>query len=333
MVSMKSAISAVPDGVRQLDCLPDEISLIGAVHLFLEIEMLGKSPYTKAWYDKRLLLVADNLGRNRPLGGVMETDLFDWYRDLSSRRSRYPGGVSRPEIEGGLSIDTLHGYVRACKRFFKWLAKRGLLAVDISADLSLPRLPRRGKKGVNDTDRVNILEAAAGSVRDTAILRFLDATGARRGGVSDLRLSDLSLDASNPRLRRRVTVREKGNKERVVLLTPLALTALEAWLKERPKIDDDHVFLGYKSGYGWQMLAPGGVTQILRRYKERLGITGRCSPHQWRHRFCRKRLQEGMGLKQVSQLAGHESIVVTAMFYSDFDIDDLQDAFDRVVKN
>lgn len=304
-----------------------------AVEAFLRTEMLGKSAATCDWYEKRLRPLADWLGVDRPLTGVLEGELFSWYEQLQYREQRYPGGKSRPEIAGRLATDTLHGYVRACKRFFKWLARRGILAVDLSADLKLPRLPRRSKKGVTDVDAAAILFEAKGNARDTAILRFLEATGARRGGVAELRLSDLNLEAAEQRHRRRVSVREKGDLERTVLLTSTALKALETWLLERPEIDDDHVFLGKVKGGDWRPLSEAGVSAILRRYKERLGIAGRVSPHQWRHRFCRKRLQEGMNLKEVSQLAGHASTVVTSLFYSDFDIDDLQDSYDRRVRD
>jgi site-specific recombinase XerD len=310
-----------------------QASISEAVEAFLRFEMLGKSEYTHEWYERRLIPLMQWLGEDRLLIDIMEADLFAWYEGLQNRDRRYVGGKARPEIGGGLATDTLHGYVRACKRFFKWLYQKGILQADVSADLKLPRLPRRTKKGVTDTDAAQILGEAQGNSRDYAILKFLESTGARRGGVASLRLSNLNLDASNPRHRRRVIVREKGDQERTVLMTPSAVDAMEAWLKVRPNIVDDHVFLGKAPGKPWKALSEAGVSAILRRYKERLGITGRTSPHQWRHRFCRKRLQEGMNLKEVSQLAGHASTVVTSLFYSDFDIDDLQDSYDRRVKD
>ena len=146
-------------------------------------------------------------------------------------------------------------------------------------------------------------------------------------------LSDLNLDSDNERIRRRVTVREKGDKERVVVMTAGALAALLAYLEVRPPCSDEHVFLGQAPGRPWKPITEVGISEILRRYKVRLGISGKTSPHQWRHRWCRKRLQDGMGLKQVSQLAGHEDIAVTAMFYGGFSIDELQDSYDKHVKD
>jgi site-specific recombinase XerD len=75
-----------------------------------------------------------------------------------------------------------------------------------------------------------------------------------------------------------------------------------------------------------------GVNEIIDRYKTKLDLQGRCSPHQWRHRWCRKQIQEGMPLTQVSQLAGHTSIVVTSDYYGTFAFNELQEAFDKYYK-
>lgn len=305
-----------------------EVSLLAAVDAFLVAECGGLSPLTQAWYHKRLYPMAESLGKDRPLASIMETDLIQWYSDLANRQERYVTGNSRPTIQGGLSKDTLHGYVRACRRFFKWIFKKGILAVDVSADLKLPRLPRRGRRGIGDIYAKMILDAAKDNPRDYALVRFLETSGARRAGAAGLLLSDLSLNADD-RIRRRVVIREKFDKERPVILTPGAFEALRAWLKVRPAVHDEHVFLGRQPGRDWMPLTVGGISAILRRYKTKLGIQGSCSPHQWRHRWCRVMLQRGMPLALVSQLAGHETVAITAEFYGRFEISKLQESFDR----
>ena len=144
-----------------------------------------------------------------------------------------------------------------------------------------------------------------------------------------MRLSDVNLENKDPIKRRRATVREKGNKERTVFLTNQAVKAMRAWLKERPEIRDDHFFLGHINGQPWQPLKVGGITEILRRYKKNLGISGRISPHQWRHRFARVHIQNGMDISMVSQTMGHTTIAVTELYYAQFNTDELQEAYDK----
>jgi site-specific recombinase XerD len=219
------------------------------------------------------------------------------------------------------------------KRLCKWLLRKGLSTVDLAEDVALPRLPKRGRAGIGEANVRAILQAAKGNARDYALLRFLEATGCRRGGIANLLLSDLNMDSPDNRLRRRATVREKFDKSRTVIMTPNALIALEAWLLERPAIPDEHVFLGRENGEDWHPLAPDGVSEIVDRYKERLELVGPCSPHQWRHRFCRKRAQEKMSLGQISQLAGHDDPSITVKFYGEFTVDELQDSYDDIVED
>jgi integrase/recombinase XerD len=309
-----------------------QVTLRQAIDAFLRNELSGLSEATKSWYRCSLYPFANQVGGDRLLSDLMEVDLLEWYEALNSRTHRYVGSVSRPEIEGGLSPDTRHAHVRAVKRLFKWLYEKGVLTANLAADLKLPRLPRGGRKGIKDDHVQSILEAARGNVRDYALLMFIEATGARRGGAANLLLSDLNLDSEDELIRRRVVVREKGDNERTVIMTPEALEALLAWLAERPLVPDEHVFLGRLPGKAWKPLSKTGITELVRRYKERLALTGKTSPHQWRHRWFRKLLNNGMGLKKASQLGGHSSVVVTDRFYSDFDIDELQESYDRAAR-
>lgn len=157
------------------------ITVMNAVQSFQRIALSGKSPQTKKWYSYRLDLMARSLGETRLLLDVLEVDLIQ-YREFLERKK--------------ISPDTLHGYIRAVRRLFKWLHKRGIISADISTEVHLPKLPKRGKKGISDEHALMILEAAkAHSVRDYAMLLFFGSSSARRGGVGGLRLKDLNLSA------------------------------------------------------------------------------------------------------------------------------------------
>ena len=319
---------------QKTDCIFGDVSqatVRQVVDTFLRLELASLSTETVRWYKQRLYGLSKYLGDERSLMTVLGVDLLQWYADLAGKEICY--GVSRPEVEMKLSPDTLRGHVRAAKRFCKWTQSSRILGDDLGRDLRLPKIPKRGKKGISEGNLRAIIEASRSNPRDYALIRFIESTGCRRAGAAGLLLSDLSLDVDNPRLRRRALVREKGDKERVVLLTPNSLKALIAWLEVRPVVVYENVFLGKRQGGEWCPISPDGVSQVFKRYKKKLGLTGECSPHQWRHRFCRKRLQEGLDLSRVSQLAGHEDPQITIRFYGGFAIDDLQDGYDSVVED
>ncbi len=288
-------------------------SLRSEIIHFLDIDTLGKSSQTRLWYEARLRLLEKFLGGGRSIQSISETDLLGWYRHLA---------------DSDISTDTRHGYIRATRKFFKFLLDRKTLSRNLARDLKLPRLPKRARKGIADEDVSAMLSAAQDDKRDYALLLFLESTNARREGVANLRMSDLSLDLPEP-LCRRVILYEKGSKDRVAVMSHEALSALKEWLAVRGTCNSSFVFTAKRKHTG---LTVAGVSEILDRYKIKIGIDGRCSPHQWRHRWCRKRLQDGMPLAQVSQLAGHASITVTADFYGTFAINELHEAFDRYYK-
>ena len=308
----------------------DQPTLQMSLETFLHVGLSGRSPQTVEWYRKRLSGLVAALGPDQPVGAIMDADLIDWYADLEHRTRRWGGRSSHPSTAGGLAADTLHGYARAVKFFFKWLTAKRVLHDDPSRDLPLPQLPKRKREGVRDSDAQAILDAAGDDLRDTALLKFIASTGCRRGGVANLRLADLDLG------QRQATVIEKGSKQRPVFLTAGAASALSAWLAQRATLpvqppDDDHVFLGSKNGQPWRPLTPNGVSSILTRYKRKLAIAGRASPHQWRHRWARKAIANHMPLGIVSQAMGHSGSKVTHDFYGQFDTDELKQAFDKYV--
>lgn len=301
-----------------------------ALETFLHRGLANVAPDTYRWYEFRLRQFVALAGLEHvPLGEVMEADLLDWYGDLKKANVRYASGKSsRPPVEGPLSVNTRHGYVRAVKRFFGWLKTKHILDVDPALGLELPQLPKGGHEGIATPDALKMLKVAEENLRDYAVFQFFYSTGCRLGGAENLLLSDLRLEEAEP-LCRRVTIREKGSKARTVFLTPEARSALLTWLRHRPEIEDAHVFLGQKVGKPWVPLGEWGLREIFKRTAAKAGVTQNWGPHEWRHNFARRKLEAGMSLASVSQILGHEDVAITVRFYGQFAVSQLQEQFDR----
>ena len=127
----------------------------------------------------------------------------------------------------------------------------------------------------------------------------------------------------------RVTVREKGEKERTVFLTKAALAALEEWMFNRPECDAENVFIGTSPGQPWHALKDASIYGVMRKYAKKAKVKGPWSPHQWRHRFARKLLQEGLDLARLSQIMGHSNSQITVEYYGQFVVDQLQQGYDQ----
>lgn len=311
----QACLTNPPKGVHKMrikksTAISKAITIETAVKTFLSIETLGLARETRAWYEKRLMAFAGWVEKTKPIKKISESDLLKYYAELETR----------------VSSDTTHGHIRILKKFFRFLHDREMIKTNIAKNLKMPRLAKRARKGISDKNVMLILNAAKSNTRDYAVLNFLESTSARRGGVANLKLSDLNLDKPEPYCRR-VTIFEKGKKDRTVIMSRECLNALKKYIKSRDS-NSEYVFIAQDG----KPLTVWGITEILERYKRRLKINEPVSPHQWRHRWCRKRIQEQMPLKQVSQLAGHASIQVTADFYGTFAIDELAEAYDKYYK-
>jgi integrase/recombinase XerD len=147
------------------------------------------------------------------------------------------------------------------------------------------------------------------------MLELLYGSGLRVSELVGLSLGEVDLDAAL------VRVLGKGSKERIVPVGAHAVRALVAWLGEggRPLLeperwrrrgDAEAVFLGARGG----RLTRQGAWDVLRRHGERVGLSGRLSPHVLRHSCATHMLDHGADIRAVQELLGHASISTTQIY-------------------
>ena len=283
-----------------------------AAELFYTSMATVKSDATIEWYRKKIDPLNDFFDKD-----VEEIDLFDLerFRETLDRPSRAPGRG------GKVSVYTIHGYVRAWRRFFTFLRKRKLIPVSPAEDLEKPRLPKQPRKGIPPENAAKMVKAAKVNPRDYAILLFARDTACRAGGIYNLLTSNLDLKHN------KAVIREKGDKERVVFFTSETTLALVLYasVRENPN-QEDHFFLSQDH----RPLTYAGVYQIFRRVADKTHIKTRYSPHQWRHAAARSWIQAGMNLKIVSEILGHYSEQVTGDIYGTLNELELQTAYNNI---
>ena len=210
------------------------------------------------------------------------------------------------------------------KRFFNWCRFRRLVADNPAEFLEKPRLPKQPRKGIQTDEAIRMLQIAEEeSRRDYALLLFFRDTGCRAGGVYNLLSADLDIDHNL------ALVHEKGDKERFVFFTTetaLALARYKLW-RENPG-DFPEFFLSEDNRHN--PLGYHGIYQIFRRLARKAGVTGRFSPHQWRHAAARSWIKAGMNLKTTSQILGHSSVKVTGDIYGTLDETELHNQYDLI---
>ncbi|MHB1518859.1 MAG: tyrosine-type recombinase/integrase [Acidimicrobiales bacterium] len=220
------------------------------------------------------------------------------------------------------------------RSYFKWCARRGLIAGDPSARLSAPsarsRLPRvlahseleslldpddERRNGLEaDLDRVPVSEqggavAARGrgpvDLRDDAALELLYGSGLRVGELCGLDLRDVDCE------RLTLTVMGKGSKQRQVVMHQRCADAVRTWRdRGRPAMTTcespaSALFLNRRG----HRLGPRDVRRIVDR---RSPVP--THPHALRHSFATHLLDGGADLRVVQELLGHSSLQTTQVY-------------------
>lgn len=158
------------------------------------------------------------------------------------------------------------------------------------------------------------------SHRNRAIIEMLYGSGLRVSELVNLQLSNMFLQEGYMR------ITGKGNKQRLVPISPEAIKWFEYWMKDRNQLDikPDAIDIAFLNRRGGQ-LTRAMIFTIIKRLATEAGIQKTISPHTLRHSFATHLLQNGADLRIIQQLLGHESISTTEI-YTHIDIQDLREA-------
>lgn len=272
---------------------------------YLEIEK-GRSIKTVENYDRYLTRFLAHTKVREP---AKLTDKL--VREFRLWLNRQPG------TSGDMKKKTQNYYLIALRAFLKYLRKQGI-------DSLSPERIELAKVGGRDLDLITaneldrLMKGPVGdslqALRDRAILELLFSTGLRVSELCSLR-SDIDLS------RDEFSVRGKGDKVRVVFLSPSAKKAVAEYLKKRGDMSDA-LFVGYGAAFAktsaakkdLSALTPRSVERIVKQYAIKAGITRKVTPHVIRHSFATDLLENGADLRSVQALLGHANIATTQVY-------------------
>lgn len=264
---------------------------------------------------------------------LLERGLSDNTREAYGRDvARYLGHLADEGLDvRAVTLDDLHRYawllhdvgvsatsvaraLSALRSFYGFLLLDGYTERNPTELLRSPKIGRH-LPAVLTLDEVDRIIAAIDlshpdGQRDRTIVEVLYSCGLRVSELCTLQLSDLYLDEGYMR------VTGKGDKQRLVPVSPRAADELRDWFIDRNAIDirpgeEDYVFV---SRMRRKHLSRITVFHNLRVYAERAGIAKTISPHTFRHTFATHLLEGGANLRAIQAMLGHELISTTEIY-------------------
>lgn len=154
------------------------------------------------------------------------------------------------------------------------------------------------------------------SFRNIALLHFSFFLGLRAKEMSSLMINDV-VEASGQLRDQIVLKREmtKGNKQRTVYLANAKLRkSLQEYLDFRKNEENSYFYNGplFRSQISGKF-SPNSLQQLFSRMYQSVGIEG-ASSHSGRRSFATKLLNQGINIRNVQQLLGHQNITTTSIY-------------------
>jgi integrase/recombinase XerC len=261
-------------------------------------------------------------------------DLLQLEEFLASAGCRTPGEASSVLLRrfaaglhaAGYAASTVARKLASMRSFYAFGQREGWVRGNPAKPLRSPRKPRKLPKFLTGDEIARLLAAprpaAAGGLRDRAILELMYSAGCR---VRELvGLDDGDLDLRNATVR----IRGKGRRERLGIVGSHAQAALRAWLAARPATTARTAARPLFTNKFGGRLSVRGVARLLEKHLAVAGLAGKASPHTLRHSFATHLLDAGADIRSVQELLGHKSLVTTQI-YTHVTTSRLLDAFDK----
>jgi len=201
------------------------------------------------------------------------------------------------------------------RSFYKFLVKRSQLDSNPVAAVRTPKQDKKLPRFLEYEDVKKLLETPPMNnwlgARDRAILETLYSTGIRVSELVALNMDDIDF------LGEVVHVRGKGKKERIAPIGSSALQVIQHYMEFRNKRAqsnrnfDSKVLFVNKHG---RRLSTRSVRRKMDKYLKMAGLDPAVSPHTLRHSFATHMLNNGVDLRSVQELLGHQSLSTTQVY-------------------
>ena len=203
--------------------------------------------------------------------------------------------------------------ISAIKSFHKFLMKEKYVTSNVAATVDLPKQVKKLPTVLSIKEVDMLLDTLNTETpletRNKAMIELAYASGLRVSELVGLKLSDLHLDAGF------VQIHGKGNKERLVPVGEIAIDSLNFYLENaRSQLIKKHTDCVFINGRDGNQMTRQAFFLIIKDKVKQAGIKKEISPHKLRHSFASHLLKNGVDLRLIQELLGHEDISTTERY-------------------
>ncbi len=210
--------------------------------------------------------------------------------------------------ERGLGAPARARKVSTIRSFYKYLTvKAKLLPENPVQELDYPRMKKSLPKYLTLEQCIQLLESVKGvnQERDLCIITLFLNCGLRISELIGLNLQDIQGE--------QIRVLGKGNKERILYLNDACLAALDDWIAVRTKngnVDTDALLLSYRK----KRISKAAVEKLFKKHLMAAGLDSNLSPHKLRHTAATLMLQNGVDVRTLQEVLGHDNLNTTQIY-------------------
>lgn len=235
---------------------------------------------------------------------ISSTEVFDFLSFLAN--DRVPEGSHN---DPGIGSAARARKLSAIKSFYNYLSvSTKQIKENPVKDIEFPKIRRSLPKYLTLEESTALLKSVSGpnQKRDFAILMLFLNCGIRRSELVGLNLTDVYDD--------RIRVVGKGNKERIVYMGASCRKAIDEYLVERNKIvlSDNRALFGSRDK---NRISVTAVHRLVKKHLLEAGMDStQFSAHKLRHTAATLMLSNGVDLKTLQEVLGHENLNTTQIY-------------------
>lgn len=248
---------------------------------------------------------------------VTRSEILDFLVYVARERPKY---YKSPETTYGNETRARARKISALRSFYKYYCdKLQLVEENPTKSLDAPKARKELPKFLTLRESLDLLNCIDGPYkqRDYCIITLFLNCGMRVSELVGIDLNDISED--------RLRLLGKGNKERIVYLNQACLQSIEAYLPHRiaPKIGHKNALFISRQG---KRINVQTVKALVKKYLSLAGLSQKhCSVHKLRHTAATLMYQNGVDVRTLKEVLGHENLDTT-MIYTHVIDENLRDA-------